>query len=331
MTEPTSDLVEFAARLQGEILILGGSGKMGPELIEMLARADQQAGVAPRLLVASRFSGESGSATRASLESLGVRVLQGDLTDPAFQQSLPRVENLIFMVGFKFGSADDPGRAIQMNCVLPAEIAMSFPEARIVVFSSTNPYPLTEAATGGSRESDELRPEGLYGWSVVGRETAFRAVASGHTHLHLCFFRLAYAQHLAYGVLVDLARMIAAGEPVSLAMPYVNLVSQRDANERALRCLELCARPPAILNVCGPVQPVRSLAERLGELLGCDPVFADAEGRLARVSNDERCRELFGPYRDGVDEMLEAAAGWVADGGESWDKPTKFGVANGKY
>ena len=35
-------------------------------------------------------------------------------------------------------------------------------------------------------------------------------------------------------VLADLARMIAAGEPLSLAIPTVNLVSQRDANDRAL-------------------------------------------------------------------------------------------------
>jgi hypothetical protein len=235
------------------------------------------------------------------------------------------------MVGFKFGSSADPGRSLQMNCVLPAEIAMRFPASRCVVFSSTNPYPLTRPADGGSRETDELCPQGVYGWSIVGRETAFRAVASGHPDLRLCYYRLAYAQHLAYGVLADLARMVWDSRPVSLAMPYVNLLSQRDANDRALRCLELCANPAALLNVNGPIVSVRSLVERLAGLLGREPLFADSEPELARVSNDEVCVERFGPYRDTVDEMVEAVARWVAAGGASWDKPTHFGVADGTY
>ena len=331
MTEPTEALIALMPSLEGQILVLGGSGKMGPELVEMLVRADREAGVAPRVAVASRFSGETGAATRRLLESLHVQVLAGDLTAPAFQQRLPAAESVIFMAGFKFGTAEDPGRAIQMNCVLPAEIAMLFPESRLVVFSSTNPYPLVPVGAAGSRETDALSPQALYGWSVVGRETAFRAVASGHPRLRACFFRLAYAQHLTYGVLADLARMIAAGEPISLAIPTVNLVSQRDANERSLRALDIGSNPPALLNVCGPIVPVRGLAERLGERLGRAPVFADAEGELTRASNDDRCVELFGPYRDSVDDMVAAVAKWVVSGGASWSKPTRFGVADGKY
>jgi nucleoside-diphosphate-sugar epimerase len=327
MTEPTPGLSATLAAIDGEILVIGGSGKMGPELVEMLLRADPT----PRVVVASRFSGDRGAESAARLETLGARVLRGDLTDPDFQAALPDAENLIYMVGFKFGSADDPGRSIQMNCMLPAQIAMAHPASRIVVFSSTNPCPLTRPEAGGAVETDELCPQGVYGWSILGRETAFRAVASGHCDLRICFYRLAYAQHLAYGVLPDLARMVAAGSPISLRMPYVNVISQRDANERALRCLELCANPAVSLNVNGPIARVRDLAEGLGELLGKAPVFADEEPELARVTSDALSVARFGPYRDSVEEMVEAAARWVGAGGENWEKPTMFGVADGQY
>lgn len=331
MTEPTPRLSTGLAGIPGDLMVIGGSGKMGPELVEMLMRADAQAHVSRRVVVASRFSGNRGAENVSRLEALGAEVLRGDLADPAFQAQLPDFENLIYMVGFKFGSADDPGRTIQMNCVLPAEIAMAHPASRIVVFSSTNPYAFVDPATGGSRETDPLDPRGVYGWSILGRETAFRAVASGHPDLRLCFYRLAYAQHLAYGVLPDLARMIASGQPISLRMPYVNVISQRDANERALLSLELCANPAEILNVCGPLVRVRELAVRLGDTLGREPLFVDEEPALSRVSNDERSLTCFGPYRDTVEEMIEAAARWVKTGGENWEKPTMFGVADGHY
>lgn len=331
MTEPTQGLVATLGTLPGQILVLGASGKMGPELVEMAVRADQQAGVPPRIKVAARFSGERGQETLQQLHALGVETLRGDLTDPVFLDSLPRTENLVYMVGFKFGSSADPGRAIQMNCVVPAQIAMAYPQSRIVVFSSGNPYAPTEPEQGGSKEGDLLAPQGIYGWSVVGRETAFRATASGHPRQKICFYRLMYAQHLAYGVVVDLAKLIRDQQPISLAVPYVNLVSQRDANDRALRALEICSNPPAILNVSGPIVSVKYLTERLAEYLDQQPRLVETGAEAAPLADDSFCRERFGPYRDAVDDMIEAAARWVMSGGEDWDKPTMFGEVQAGY
>ncbi len=331
MTEPTPGLVEMMRDLEGEIMVLGGSGKMGPELVETLVRADREAGRAPRVTVASLFPPPRGQEVIDRFRELGVGVLDGDLTDPAFLDSVPKAENVIYMVGFKFGTAADPGRAIQMNCVLPAQVGMAFPESRIVVFSSGNPYEYVRPETGGSREDDVLAPHGLYGWSIIGREMAFRATASGHRNQKVALYRLMYAQHLAYGVIVDLAKMIVKGEPISLAMPYVNLISQRDANDRALRALLVADNPPRPINVNGPAVRVRELVEKLGTYLGKAAQIVEDEAEVARIGNDDYCVQRFGPYRDSVEEMIEAAAGWVARGGEDWDLPTMFGSVVSQY
>lgn len=331
MTEPAPGLIADLGSLEGDIMVLGGSGKMGPELVETIVRADQAAGRAPRVTVASLFPPPRGQEVIDRFHELGVGVLDGDLTDPAFVESLPKMPNVIYMVGFKFGSAADPGRAIQMNCVLPAQVGMAFPESRVVVFSSGNPYEYVRPESGGSREDSDLVPHGLYGWSIIGRETAFRATASGHTGQKVALYRLMYAQHLAYGVVVDLAKMIVKGEPISLAMPYVNLISQRDANDRAIRALLIADNPPRPYNVNGPAVRVRELVEKLACHLNRTANIVEDEAEVARIGNDDFCTGRFGPYRDTVDEMIQAAAHWVEKGGEDWDLPTMFGSVVSQY
>ena len=96
-----------------------------------------------------------------------------------------------------------------------------FGTSAIVVFSSSNPYPGVAPQSGGCKETDPVEPDGVYGWTIVARESAFATSQMKSPAQKLCFYRLAYAQHLCYGVLVDLARMIWNGEPLSLAVPAV--------------------------------------------------------------------------------------------------------------
>jgi hypothetical protein len=180
-------------------------------------------------------------------------------------------------------------------------------------------------------ETDALKPLGIYGWSIVTRESSFRTTALNNPEQKLCFYRLMYAQHLCYGVLVDLARLIMEHEPISLGMPAVNLISQRDANEVAIRALLRCTNDPWLLNVAGPVVPVRSIAKQLGNHLRIKPIFLEDEGDTALVASDAKCLNTFGPYRDSIVEMIEAAAAWVKKGGTSWNKPTLFGKVKHNY
>ncbi len=330
MTEPTDALVEFMRGLDGDVLVLGAGGKMGPELVETVVRADRGAGVARRVMAVSRFS-EPGGRAKERFRQLGVDVLAGDLTERSFLDALPNAPYVVYMLGFKFGASEDWRRAFHLNSIVPYLVGEAFADSAIVVFSSTNPYPPVAADRGGCRETDGLAPQGVYGWSIVARESSFWTTAAMSPAQRLCLFRLAYAQHLAYGVLVDLARMVWQGEPVSLAVPAVNLISQRDAIDVAVRSLGHCGNPAFVLNCAGPIVRVRDIVDRMGAVMGKEPRLAGPEGQEALLADDALREETFGPCRDGVGDMIEAAAKWVMRGGESWGKPTMFGRADRTY
>ncbi len=330
MTTPTRGVIDCVGKVKGDILILGGSGKMGPELTEMIVKADAIRGTRRTISVASTFSNPKERTVELFAE-LGVKVYRGELTKPEFLESLPETENVVYMPGFKFGSSDNWEKAVHVNCILPYLVGEKFRESRIVVFSSANPYAYTTLASGGSKEGDALDPKGIYGWSIVARESSFTITAVRHPGQRSCFYRLGYAQHLAYGVVVDLAKYILEEKEISVSVPYVNLVSQRDAIDRAIRGLEICSNPPSLLNVSGPVVTVRHLAGKLGEMLGKKPRLVGEEPDLAQVINDDFSVRRFGPYEDTLEEIMTAAVRWVKRNGEYWGKPTKFGEVKRQY
>jgi len=330
MSAPTDGVIDCVKKVRGDILILGGSGKMGPELTEMIVRADAIAGIKRSISVASTFSNPR-EKTGELFAEMGVNVFKGELTDTEFLGRLPDTENVIYMPGFKFGSADNWEKAVQVNCILPYLVGEKYRDSRIVVFSSANPYACTTRESGGSIEGDALDPKGIYGWSIVARESSFAITAKEHPAQRSCYYRLTYAQHLAYGVIVDLANYILQGREISLSVPYVNLVSQRDANDRAIRALEICSNPPSILNVSGPVVAVRDIASKLGELLGKKPLLVGEEPVLSLVINDDFSVRRFGKYNDALEDIMTAAVNWVKNDGEYWGKPTKFGEAKREY
>jgi nucleoside-diphosphate-sugar epimerase len=328
MTDPSEKLVQCVSRLDGDLLVLGGSGKMGKELVGLIRNADRLTGKSRNIQVASTFSNKE---DRDIFKKMNVTCLKGDLSEEKFIQSLPEAPLVIYMLGFKFGSRSDWRKTFHINAIVPYLIGKKYPHSRIVVFSSGNPYPHTPVSEGGCIETDPLDPAGIYGWSIVAREGAFATTALQFPDQKLCFFRLMYAQHLYYGVLVDLARMVWNNEPISLKMPAVNLISQRDANEIAIRSLEFCSHPSFILNVAGSAVKVKKIVEKMGLLMGRSPQLIDDEQAEALLANDRLCKKTFGEYRDDINEMIEAAAWWVINGKMTWDKPTYFGRADHKY
>jgi nucleoside-diphosphate-sugar epimerase len=330
MSSPTEGVVDCVKKVKGDILILGGSGKMGPELTEMIVRADAIAGIKRTISVASTFSNPR-EKTAELFTGIGVHVFKGELTDAEFLSRLPDTENVIYMPGFKFGSSDDWEKAVQVNCILPYLVGEKYRDSRIVVFSSSNPYAYRTLESGGSKEGDTLDPKGIYGWSIVARESSFAITAKKYPTQSSCYYRLTYAQHLAYGVIVDLAKYILQGREISVSVPYVNLVSQRDANDRAIRAFEICSNPPSILNVSGPVVAVRNIAGKLGEMLGKKPLLVGEEPKFCQVINDDFCVRRFGRYNDTLEDILAAAVNWVKNNGEYWGKPTKFGEVKREY
>ena len=329
MTTPSPGLINSVAKLGSEdIVILGGSGKMGKELIGLIQNSDKSNGISRQISVASTFSNP---AELRSFQEMGVTCHKGDLSDESFLNSLPDAPYLAYMMGFKFGSSKNWRRAFHLNSVVPYLVGKKYANSSIVVFSSGNPYPHTSMHGPGCKETDQLSPTGVYGWNIVARESSFRTTAMQFDRQKISIYRLMYAQHLNYGVLVDLSRMIMNEEPISLSMPAVNLVSQRDANEVAIKCFEQCSNDGWVVNVAGPVWPVRRIVGILGEILEKKPRIVSEELPDALLADDSLCRNTFGEYRDDCEEMIEGAANWVKNGGEYWNKPTHFGKVRHDY
>ena len=330
LSRPTHAVVEALGTLEGDILVLGAGGKMGPSLARLARRASDAApvGVRRRVIAVSRYPL---GATRDALERDGVDTIAADLLDPAAIAGLPDAPNVVYMVGQKFGTTNDAPRTWAINALLPGLVAQRFSRSNIVAFSTGNVYPLSPASGEGPSETDATGPIGEYACSALARERVLE-FCSVRQRTPMVLLRLNYAVEPRYGVLRDLADRIQAGEPVDLGMAKVNLIWQRDANAVALRALEHCSVPPLVLNVTGhPAHPVRWLAEQLGDRLGKTPRFEGVEAQTALLSDATRMIELFGEPDLGIAEMFDVVADWVRRGGRSLGKPTHFEEREGRF
>ena len=327
LSRPSSADADFARALAGDVLVLGAGGKMGPSLARRVRRAIDAAGASRRVLAVARFS-EPG--LPAALEAHGIEPVACDLLDPAQVARLPRVPNVLFLAGRKFGSADRPDLTWLQNVVVPSIVAPHFASSRIVVFSSGNVYPLVSPGAAGSTETDELAPVGEYAQTCVGRERVFEH-ASRERGTACAFFRLFYAVDLRYGTLVDVARKVHAGERVDLRVGHVNALWQGDANSYAFRALSLCETPPRPLVVTGPdVVSVRDAAKAFGRRFG-RPVRFIGEPGPALLGDPSSCVSLLGGPEVDLARLLDWVADWVARGGRSLGKPTHFEATDGRF
>jgi nucleoside-diphosphate-sugar epimerase len=280
------------------------------------------------VIAVSRFS-EAGLKER--LESWGVETFAGDLLDERFVASLPDVPLVVYLAGFKFGASSDPAQTWAMNCYAPSLVCRKFAGSRIVAFSTGNVYGMVPVRRGGSQESDPPRPVGEYAMATLGRERIFEYFSRQH-NLPLALLRLNYASEMRYGVLVDLALAIRAGQPIDLAMGYVNVIWQADANAMALAALAHASSPPLVVNVAGPeTLRVRDACQSLASLMNTHVEFLGDEGSEAFLSDGRLGYELLGRPELSVERLIDWTADWIARGGPTLGKPTKFQSRDGRF
>lgn len=328
LTRPSTALIAFIKTVSNPLLVLGAGGKMGPTLAVLARRAAEAAGHPLEIVAVSRFSN---AAAREWLEARGVNTLSCDLLDANAIARLPDAQNIIYLVGLKFGTAQNPAATWAINTLVPARVCERYPHSRIVALSTGNVYPPSEVSRGGSLEIDSLTPLGEYANAAVGRERIFEFYSHSR-RTPLTLLRLFYAVELRYGVLADIARKVHAGKPVALANGAFNCIWQRDANELILRALPLAATPATVYNLCRPETfSVREIATRFGELLDRAPIFSGSETGTALLGNAAKlCAALESPATP-MESILHWIAEWVRQGGQDLGRPTHFEVRDGKY
>jgi nucleoside-diphosphate-sugar epimerase len=355
LSEPTPEVIATMRRLQGDLVVLGIAGKMGPSLARMARRATDLAGVKRRVIGVARFSAKG---SEQDLQRHGIETLRCDLLDEAALHRLPDVPNVLYLAGMKFGATGQEALTWAMNTHLPALVCRKFAASRIVAFSTGNVYglvPVTvphskgvsrkrtsprvgeasaSSAAGictGSLETDSPSPVGEYAMSCLGRERLFEHF-SRTRGTRVALLRLNYACDLRYGVIVDLAQKILAGTPVDLGMSWFNTLWQGDANAMTLRCFEHAASPPRVLNLTGPeVLNVRETCETLGKLLGRKPAFTGKPSPAALLSDAGRALSLFGQPRVSAKELIAWVSSWLLQGGKTLNKPTHFEARDGRF
>ncbi len=327
LTIPSERDVAAAYQLEGDVIILGAGGKMGPSLAARIGRAIQSAGLKHRVIAVVRKDRGDAFGRLAGR----VEVVEADLLDPNGLGTLPDVPNVVFMVGRKFGSVADLPLTWATNAWIAGLVAQRFQRSRIVAFSTGNVYPFVSVDSPGANEHTPVAPVGEYAQSALARERIFEYF-SNVNRMPVLLFRLNYAVDLRYGVLLDICEKVFAGKPIDLTTGFVNVIWQGDANSYCLRSFSLCNSPAQVLNVTGlRALSVRDVAQRFGQRFGKTPNFVGTESRSALLSDASRCADLLGVPDISDDQLIEMTADWFSAGGVTLGKPTKFERRDGNF
>jgi NAD dependent epimerase/dehydratase family len=321
---PSQALLDDLKTVDGDIMVLGVAGKMGPTLAALAKAATPER----RIIGVARFSDAS---VKGWLHARGVETINCDLLDVAAVNALPKIPNIIFMAGRKFGAEGDLALTWAMNAHVPAIVAQAFRHSRIVAFSTGCVYPFVPVDGNGSDEGMAPNPPGEYAQSCVGRERMFEYFSKKFATPGR-LFRLNYAIDMRYGVLYDIASKVWQGQPIDVSLGHVNVIWQGDASSQALRCLAHCETPASPINVSGrEILAVRDLATKFGALLGREPVIIGQEQSTAWLTDTSQAVKFFGPPVVDTPQLIAWTADWVARAMPNLGKPTKYEVRDGRY
>ena len=328
LSRPTPALVKMMQELEGDFILLGVAGKMGVSMARMAKRAGVEAGVQKRIIGVSRFSAPE---QQVFLEESGVETIKGDLLNQEFINSLPEVENVIYLAGMKFGTEGNESFTWAMNSFLPGLVVEKFKNSKIIAFSTGCVYPLVKVASGGSKESDMPAPVGEYSQSCLGRERLFE-FGSIKNKTQVVLIRLNYAVEMRYGVLVDIATKVRNDEVIDLTMGYANVIWQGDANEMILRSIQYCNSPAKHLNISGAeVISVADIAKQFGKIMNKEVRLTGVEADSALLVNVSQSHELLGKPTVTLDQVIKWTADWIENDKRLLGKATHFEVRDGKY
>ncbi len=325
MSTPTPGLVADLEKLDGDILVLGVGGKVGPTLAMMAKRAAP----AKRVIGVARFSDPE---IRRRIETAGVETIACDLLDRDAVQALPDVANVVYMAGKKFGTTGQEPFTWAMNAVVPAYVGEKMNGTRFVAFSTLCVYPFAEVdGPGCGPDHAPIAPLGEYANSCVARERVFQYFSERNRNPGR-LARLNYAIDCRYGVLMDVALNVRDGRPIDIRTGVANVIWQGDAISHILRCLCHGTIPAKPINIGAPLPArIRDVAERFGALLGKPPVFQGTEQPTAWHNDNSEAQRLFGDPLIDLDTMIRWNADWLQRGFPLYQKPTHYEERQGVF
>ncbi len=326
LSEPSEQLIEMMKALDGDLMVLGAGGKVGPTLTRMAKRAVDAAEVEKKVIAV-----DVSEDALAVFQGEGIETFKCDLLNLKEVEKLPRVKNVVYMVGRKFGSTGQESLTWAINVAVPHHVASTLQGSRIAAFSTGCVYPVMHIKTGGATEATPVDPVGEYAMSCLGRERMFDFYSDAGKE-EVVHVRLNYAVELRYGVLYDVATQVFQEQPIDITTGYGNVIWQGDACDQILRSLPLASSPAQILNITGPeLFSIRLVAEMFGELMGKKAIFRGEENGMGYLNNATKANTLFGNPRVPLGKIIEWIAQWIMQGGESLGKPTHFETQDGKY
>ena len=312
LSRPSQAVIDDLSKLEGDIIILGAGGQVGPSLATMAKRAAPH----KRIVAVSRFTNQK---TRETLESNGVETIVCNMLEDGALEKLPKLPNVIYMAAKKHYNlfemqyvkeSQEPFMWVT-NTYLPALVAQAFSNSSIVAFSSSGVYPLVPVTGEGLDENAKTEPVGEYYNSCVGRERIFQFFSQKFdTPGRL--IRLNYGVSLDYSVLFDTGSRVRDKTPIPLETSHANVIWQGDVCCHILRTLLNCTTPTTPLNIGSPdLTSVRYLAHEFAKRLGNDPIFEDNEGTVDLVNSTAVAQSLYGEPIVPLSKMIDWVAHWV--------------------
>ncbi len=130
LSRPTEAVIESLRHLDGDLVLHGVAGKMGPTLARMARRALDAAGKKNRVIGVARFSAGGQNETPSRRR----RTTALRLLDEEQVARLPDASHVVMMTGYKFGTVGNSSMTWAVNDYAPMLMASRYRHSRSWLF-----------------------------------------------------------------------------------------------------------------------------------------------------------------------------------------------------